>query len=130
MGPLEGQRSRMAGIWGGGLPLVALDDWSVARFAVDRPGERMVLQPPGGNALIPERAMGCVQLDNTASDIGAAGFSHTGHVLVIAPASDLSLFVRPVGAVTASSPSVGRCGAPDRGRWLGWDEAAEEGKPL
>lgn len=95
IGPLDGQRILTAGIWGGGLLVTTIDGWSIARFAVDWPDERIVLQPPGADILTAGREAGCVQLGSPASEVRAAGFSHTGRVLVIATSSELTLFARP-----------------------------------
>ena len=96
IGPLDGQRIPMAGIWGGGLLMTTLDGWSIARLAVDWPEERIVLQPPGADILAAGRETGCVQLGDPVSEVRAAGFSRSGRVLVIATSSDLIFFARSI----------------------------------
>ena len=99
IGPLDGQWLPMTGIWGGGLPRVTIDDWSVARLVIDWPDERVVLQPPGRDVTVPGEEFGCVQLDAPMSEVRAAGFSRSSRVLAIATASELTIFARqgPVG---------------------------------
>lgn len=47
IGPLEGQRIAVAGLWGGGLPAFTPDGWWVSVVAPDWPDEGVVLVPPG-----------------------------------------------------------------------------------
>jgi hypothetical protein len=80
IGPLAGQRIRLAGLWGGALASATSDGWSLAR-------EPLALVGPGG-------AAGQLLIDDD-DDPRAAGFSPSGRTLVVATASTLMLFGRP-----------------------------------
>lgn len=95
IGPLEGERLRIAGLSGGGLPLGTQDGWHVARFVLDWPDELVILEPPGCGVLWPGHEAGCVAVfANDAMELRVAGFSQSGRTLVIGTASDLRLYVR------------------------------------
>jgi len=96
-GPLEGQNIRMAGLFGGGLPLTTEDGWSLEEQAPGWPTRSILLTPPtieseDGNSVAGEAVfIG----DDGACELRAFGFSETGRSLVIAISCDLSIFVRP-----------------------------------
>jgi hypothetical protein len=46
IGPLNGQRVSLAGLWGGGLRTTAPDGWSVQRASPNWPTECVLLSPP------------------------------------------------------------------------------------
>jgi hypothetical protein len=96
IGPLSGQRIRLSGLHGGGLPRVSTDGWSVERFALDWPKETCLLVPPGswafGDAFGKPAELTKVYVD---SEIRAWGFSPTGKSLVLATSSDVTIFARP-----------------------------------
>lgn len=96
IGPLAGTRVRLAGQAGGGLPLTTADGWSVGRYPVDWPDERVVLEPPNAGVLWPGHESGCVGLlgPDALFEVRAAGFSRTGRLLVTATAGDLTLYTR------------------------------------
>ncbi len=95
IGPLEGERLRIAGLSGGGLPLGTHDGWHVARVVIDWPSELVILEPPGCGALWPGHEAGCLTVfSNDAMELRVAGFSPSGRTLVIGTASDLHLYVR------------------------------------
>ncbi len=95
IGPLEGQRVRLAGLAGGGLPTATHDGWHITRAAIDWPNEYVFLEPPGRGVLWSGHEDGCAKLlGDEAVDLRAAGFSPTGRMLVLATAADLRIFVR------------------------------------
>ncbi len=94
IGPLDGRRVPVAGLWGGGLLRSTRDGWSVAVHAPDWPLEMVVLQPPGSDIMNERRASGCVVIDRPSADLRAVGFSASGRMLVQATSADLRLWVR------------------------------------
>ncbi|WP_045748274.1 hypothetical protein [Actinoplanes rectilineatus] len=92
IGPFEGRRISLAGLWGGGLRTFTSDGWRVAVVAPDWPGEKVVLVPPGGADPVADPAAALVIHDG--DPVRAAGFSDSGRVLVVATSS-LHLWVRP-----------------------------------
>ena len=85
-GPLEGKSIRMAGLFGGGLPLTTKDKWFLEEEAPDWPTRSVLLTPPTGESIV----IG----DDGACELRAYGFSETGRSFVIATSCDLSIFVR------------------------------------
>jgi hypothetical protein len=85
IGPAQGVRVKVVGLWGGELPSDTSDGW---RIAVERTGdtESVVLR----NA---RSATTCV-VDRPTTDVRAVGFSASGRFLVIATASDVRIDVR------------------------------------
>lgn len=96
IGPLAGQRVRIAGLAGGGLPTGTRDGWGLVRFGVDWPADTVVLEPPGCGVLWPGHEAGCLAVfTDDASELRACGFTPSGRAIVLATGSDLHLFVRP-----------------------------------
>jgi hypothetical protein len=88
IGPLDGMRVPVAGLWGGGLPLMTRDGWTVERVPVDWPDERIILRAP-----FPADEM--IQIhDETLFEVRAAGFSPSGAALVIASSGEFTLITR------------------------------------
>ncbi|MEM9070257.1 MAG: hypothetical protein AAGE52_17250, partial [Myxococcota bacterium] len=77
---VDGQRVRIAGVSGGGLPRTTHDGWSVRVVSLDWPSEVAFLQPPGSHAWHGE----CVVVDESNAPFRAVGFSDTGTMLVVA----------------------------------------------
>lgn len=96
IGPLAGQRVRLAGLAGGGLALGTTDGWSVGRYPVDWPDERVILEPPNTGVLWPGHESGCVRLlgPDVPYEVRTVGFSRTGRLLVTATAGDVALYSR------------------------------------
>lgn len=95
IGPLRGKRVPIAGLAGGGLPLGTSDGWGVARYPVDWPDERVILEPPNAGVLWPGHEAGCTELGGgMVHEIRAVGFSPSGRLLLIATTGDLSLYTR------------------------------------
>ncbi len=95
-GPLEGKSIRMAGLFGGGLPLTTKDEWFLEEEAPAGPTRSILLTPPtvkheDGRIMNGESV---VIGDEGACELRAYGFSETGRSLVIAISCDLITFAR------------------------------------
>lgn len=97
IGPLADERVRIAGLAGGGLPTGTRDGRRVRNFPVDWPDDRVILEPPGCDAL--RAGDGCVAVfANDACELRAFGFSSSGQMLIVATSADLRLYVRCVAS--------------------------------
>jgi hypothetical protein len=93
IGPLEGQRVRVAGVSGGGLSTGTRDGWSLAVIYVEWSAPYVVLQRPGADVRL--RLAGCTRLAAQAGDsLRAFGFSPTGKTVVVADADEVRIFNR------------------------------------
>jgi hypothetical protein len=93
VGPLAGVTVRLAGLHGGGLPVVTADGWSVQVAYPDWPDGMAVLEPPGRSVFVDHLAGGCVRFADL--DVPwACGFSETGQSLVVAESHTLRIFTR------------------------------------
>jgi hypothetical protein len=95
-GPLEGKSIRMAGLFGGGLPLTTEDEWGLEEEAPAWPTRSILLTPPpdereDGSLISGEPV---VIGDDFACELRAYGFSETGRSFVIAISCDLVIFTR------------------------------------
>lgn len=95
IGPLAGQLIRMSGIFGGGLPVVTADGWQAERLVLQWPAESLILVPPeasifGGLYNKPSQFLKI----SVESEVRAWGFSPTGHSLVLATSSDVTIYRR------------------------------------
>lgn len=93
IGPLEGRVIRVAGLNGGGMPLMATDGWHLAPLHLDFVTDVVILERPGADLLYrgPE---GCWKVYE-GEGIRACGFSPTGRTYVIAEgAHTLHIFSR------------------------------------
>ena len=97
IGPLAGVTIRLAGLHGGGLPVVTADGWSVEVAYPDWPDGVVILEPPGTSVYIEDRAIGCVKVADIESARGY-GFSGTGRTLVVSESHTLQIFTRSMGA--------------------------------
>ena len=92
-GPLEGQKIRLCGLWGGGLPTVTKDGWGVERITLGWPNENLLLFEPYQKwRYTPEAKF--YKLAVPITEVRAFGFSYTGRTLVIATSSDVTIFGR------------------------------------
>jgi hypothetical protein len=98
IGPLDGKAVRMAGLFGGGLPLTTTDGWLLEVQARAWPTHSVFLSAPGSREPV------CIG-DDGACEMRACGFSETGQSFVIATSCELAMFTR------AAEPSA----AADRG---------------
>ncbi len=95
IGVLTGTRVRIAGLFGGGLLATTEDGWTIDVVAPEWPHHRVILSADGGrNAEEPGTTWWHVFSDERHGEFRAAGFSPSGRTLVVATASDVTLFVR------------------------------------
>lgn len=96
IGPLAGQRVRMAGLNGGGLPNGTSDGWGIELYPPSWPDEELVLSQPGQTMLWtkPGQQVSLTKLGGFVTEIRAFGFSPSGRSLIIATSSDLEIFGR------------------------------------
>lgn len=93
IGPLDGQRIRVAGIYGGGLPRTTEDGWLIEPHPLSWPEEELFLCPPGQTMLWNSSATEPALFKlRPRSPLTAYGFSPTGKLLVIATSSDLQIY--------------------------------------
>lgn len=94
IGPLEGTRVRVAGLFGGGLHATSGDGWSVDVVSPDWPHDRVLLSTHGGpwRGEPGEHWWHIAHIDVT--ELRAAGFSPSGRTLAVATSADLTLFAR------------------------------------
>jgi hypothetical protein len=92
VGPLAGQTIRVAGLFGGGLPIRTADGWEIELVATRWPATKIVLverqRGPQG------RQPDVTHTIATESDLRACGFSYTGKSLVIATPADVAIYSR------------------------------------
>lgn len=92
-GPLEGQIIRLAGIYGGGLPVLTEDGWLLECFSPDWPDSTVALTTPQ----LPGSAPKCVVISpqRGTDEVRAYGFPPTGNSFVVALGSHtLEVFSR------------------------------------
>jgi len=98
IGPLEAQTVRMSGLYGGGLPRLTADHWSVEPVFYDWPSGSVILEHgPKTTVWLEERAAGCARLCDVDA-VRAIGFSRSGNSLVIAESHTLHLYGRNAAA--------------------------------
>ena len=94
IGPLAGKVIRVCGLFGGGLPLMTLDGWSVELVHHSWPHvASLVLIPPSASLWDPAKARQCCKLAETEAPL-AYGFSHTGQSLILAHSHTLEMWTR------------------------------------
>ena len=94
IGPLAGKVIRVCGLFGGGLPLMTIDGWSVELVHHHWPHvASLVLVPPGASLWDPVKARHCCKLAETEAPL-AYGFSHTGQTLLLAHSHTLVMWAR------------------------------------
>ncbi len=96
IGPLEGQRIRVAGIHGGGLSHVTKDGWLIELHPLSWPEEEFFLCPPGQTMLWnrPDQQPALSKICPFPTSLVAYGFSPTGQSLVIATSSEVAIHSR------------------------------------
>ncbi|MCE3552394.1 hypothetical protein LWC33_13095 [Pseudonocardia sp. RS11V-5] len=94
IGPLEGQRIAVAGLWGGGLRAFTPDGWWVTVIAPDWPEEGVVLVPPDAPDPLEDPTASQLVVAGGYGPVRAAGFSDTGRTLVVAT-TRLHVWTRP-----------------------------------
>jgi hypothetical protein len=95
IGLLQGKTIKMAGLFGGGLPLITEDRWSIEIVCLNWPVQEVILIPPGSNLYgsLHNRPDRFEKVFSDAS-IRAVGFSHSGRSFVIATTSDVTIYGR------------------------------------
>jgi hypothetical protein len=96
IGPLAGQSLRVAGIHGGGLPVLTLDGWAADLLSPDWPDSFVTLSLPGSSPFDEKQGKGVVKVAPTGGDdsVTCFGFSSTGRYLVAATSHTIDLFMR------------------------------------
>jgi hypothetical protein len=94
-GPLEGQTVRLAGLWGGGLPVSTNDYWRVENLTLNWPESHLLLFEPNLKQSAYSDNSQFYKLLAPISEVRGFGFSYTGKSLLIATSSDLTLYARP-----------------------------------
>ena len=92
IGPLTGQTIRMAGIWGGGLPVVTEDGWHWKVIPLNWATDVGFLCPPGAD-IFRDLSFELCRKIHSGDRVRAGGFSETGNSLVIAEGSGVSLMI-------------------------------------
>ncbi|MEV8091924.1 hypothetical protein AB0P01_31290 [Streptomyces nigra] len=95
LGPVAGNRVRIAGLFGGGLHTTTGDGWTLEVVAPARPHERVLLSRDGG---LPHAGPHGDQWWHIyhahCSELRAAGLSPSGETIAVATSSDLALWTR------------------------------------
>jgi hypothetical protein len=95
LGPVAGNRVRIAGLFGGGLHAGTADGWTVEVVAPQWPHERVLLSR-GSGIFRGELGQDWWHVFHSDySTLRAAGFSPSGQTLAVATSSDLTLWARP-----------------------------------
>jgi hypothetical protein len=96
IGPLSGQSIQIAGIHGGGLPLVTLDGWMVDLLSPCWPASFVTLSPPGSSPWIQDQAQSVAKVAPIGGDdvVKCFGFSWSRTHLVVATGHAVDLFLR------------------------------------
>jgi len=96
IGPLSGQSIRIAGIHGGGLPLITLDGWVADLLSPDWPSSFVTLSPPGSSPWVEDQDKGVARVAPTGGDdaVKCWGFSWSRRHLVVATGHTVDLFRR------------------------------------
>ena len=97
IGLLQSKIIQMTGLFGGGLPLITEDDWSIKVICLDWPIEEVLISPPG-SYLYGSTHNHTDHFEKVFSDswIRAVGFSHSGQSFIIATTSDITIYGRVV----------------------------------
>ena len=95
IGVLAGTRVPIAGLFGGGLHATTEDGWTIDVVAPEWPHHRVILSGDGGANEGPAGGTWWHVFDDEGhGELRAAGFSPSGRTLVVATASDVTLFSR------------------------------------
>jgi hypothetical protein len=95
IGVLAGTRVRIAGLFGGGLHATTEDGWTIDVVAPEWPHHRVILSAGGGDDRGEPGTTWWHIFDGQGhGEFRTAGFSPSGRTLVVATASDVTLFGR------------------------------------
>lgn len=92
IGPLEGERVRVVGIWGGGLPYTTDDHWSVQSHDASEVSCAVFLEPP--ESPLEDIKEPILYKLYEWDPLIAYGFSSSGRTLVIACSNSLDIWAR------------------------------------
>jgi hypothetical protein len=108
LGPIAGERVRIAGLFGGGLHATTEDGWTIDVVSPEWPHDRVLLSADGGSYDGPPGGTWWHIFDANYSELRAAGFSPSGQTLAVATSSDLTLWTRTEndGAPTTATDSA------------------------
>ncbi|WP_371616617.1 hypothetical protein [Streptomyces sp. NBC_00454] len=96
LGPIEGARVHIAGLFGGGLHRTAPDGWTLDVVSPEWPHDRVILSAYGGAPYKgPAGGAWWHVFHSQYSELRATGFSPSGRTLAVATSSDLTLWTRP-----------------------------------
>lgn len=95
IGCLSGKIIKMAGLFGGGLPICTEDDWSLELVTINFPEEMIFLVEPGSDlyGITWNRPDNFTKIEQRET-IRAYGFSYTGNTFIIATSSDVIIYNR------------------------------------
>jgi hypothetical protein len=96
IGPLEGQRIRMGGLHGGGLPNSTADGWGLEALPLPWPHYHVFLTAPWKTVYDDAEHAVKVETDE-ACELRAYGFSETGRSFVVALSCEIAIFARDAG---------------------------------
>ncbi len=91
IGSLLGQKIKLAGLHGGGLPHLNSNGWSLEAVSPDWPAISIFVSPPGSSVLVESFSKGCEKIYED-SEIRAFGFSPSGNYFILATSDSLTLF--------------------------------------
>jgi hypothetical protein len=94
LGPIAGERVRIAGLFGGGLHATTDDGWTIDVVSPEWPHDRVLLSADGGSYTGPPGGSWWHVFDANYSELRTAGFSPSGRTLAVATSSDLTLWTR------------------------------------
>jgi len=95
IGSLAGEKIKISGLYGGGLPNSTDDMWAVHEIVLDWPESILVMTKPGSwlYGMIYDKKGDFVKIGSTL-ELRAFGFSPSGRSLVIATSSDVTIYHR------------------------------------
>lgn len=96
IGPLSNGKMSVAGIHGGGLPVMTLDGWVADLLAPDWPNSFVTLSPPGSSPSVPGKERGVMKVAPVGGDdtIECFGFSWSRKHLIVAMSHTIDFFIR------------------------------------
>lgn len=95
IGCLSGKIIKMAGLFGGGVPISTEDDWCLESVTINFPEEMILLVEPGSDlySMTYNRPDNFTKIEQRET-IRAHGFSYTGQSFIVATSRDLYIYNR------------------------------------
>ena len=92
---MKGKLIKMAGLLGGGLPIITEDGWCLESVTINFPETMILLVEPGSDlyGMTWNKPDNLAKIDQQAT-IRAYGFSYTGQSFIVATSSDVSIYNR------------------------------------